>query len=68
MTEEPHASDRTDAGVDATGTPRWVKVFAAIAIGLVVLLIVVLITGRGDGHGPSRHLAVTDCGGNAALV
>jgi hypothetical protein len=35
-------------------TPLWVKVFATIAVVVMVLVAVVLITGRG-GHGPSRH-------------
>jgi hypothetical protein len=35
-----------------TGTPRWVKVFAAIALVIVVLFVVLLLTG---GHGPRRH-------------
>ncbi len=36
-------------------TPRWVKVFAIIALVVVVLLILMLIAGGGQ-HGPGRHL------------
>jgi hypothetical protein len=35
------------------GTPRWVKVFAAIAVIAIVLLLVVLLAG--GEHGPGRH-------------
>jgi hypothetical protein len=38
------------------GTPRWVKVSGIIAIVVVLLVIVVLFTGVGGPHGPSRHL------------
>ncbi len=36
------------------GAPRWVEVFGAIALVVVVLVAVLLLTGGGD-HGPSRH-------------
>ena len=37
--------------------PRWVKV-AAIVVGLLVLLFVVLqLTGIGGEHGPGRHMS-----------
>jgi hypothetical protein len=37
----------------ASGTPRWVKVFAVVA---VVILVVVVVSLLVDGdHGPSRH-------------
>lgn len=45
----------------ATGTPRWVKVFAAIALVAVVVITVLVITG-GGGHGPSRHAPADDAG------
>jgi ABC-type transporter Mla subunit MlaD len=41
-----------------TGTPRWVKVFAIIAVLVVLLFVVLVVTGRGGGHGPGRHLGV----------
>ncbi|MBD0328641.1 MAG: hypothetical protein ICV64_00840 [Thermoleophilia bacterium] len=39
----------------AGGTPRWVKIFGAIAAIVIVLLVVLLLFG--GGHGPGRHLA-----------
>ncbi len=50
-----------------TGTPRWVKVAALIALVLVVLFVVVALTGR-DGHGPGRHMLGSDTGGVARLL
>jgi hypothetical protein len=35
-------------------TPRWVKVFALIALVAVVLFVVVTLVGGGE-HGPGRH-------------
>ena len=35
--------------------PRWVKVFAAIAVILVLLVVVALIWFPGK-HGPGRHI------------
>jgi hypothetical protein len=37
------------------GTPRWVKVFGIIAIGLIVLVVILLLVGGPGRHGPSRH-------------
>ncbi len=39
---------------DDNGTPRWVKVFGAIALVVVLLVIVVLLIGGGS-HGPGIH-------------
>jgi hypothetical protein len=39
----------------ASGTPRWVKVTAIVGVVLLALVVVLLITGRGGGHGPGRH-------------
>ncbi len=36
-------------------TPRWVKVFAIIALVVVLLLAVIMLTGGAGGHGPGRH-------------
>ena len=37
--------------------PRWVKI-AAIVVGLLILLFVVLqLTGIGGEHGPGRHMS-----------
>jgi hypothetical protein len=38
------------------GTPRWVKVFAIIAIGLVLLVVILLVIGGPGRHGPGRHM------------
>lgn len=35
-----------------TGTPRWVKVFAALFILLLLLVVIMILTG---GHGPGIH-------------
>ena len=40
-------------------TPRWVKVFAAIAVAIVLLVVVVVLVGGGE-HGPRRHLGGDD--------
>jgi hypothetical protein len=37
------------------GTPRWVKVFGIIAIGLLLLVVILLLTGGPGRHGPGRH-------------
>jgi len=37
-----------------TRTPRWVKVFAIIALVLVLLVVIMMFIGDGD-HGPGRH-------------
>ncbi len=37
-----------------TGTPRWVKVFAIVAVVAVLLFVVSQFVG-GGGHGPGRH-------------
>jgi SAM-dependent methyltransferase len=39
----------------ASGTPRWVKVFGAIALVVVLLLVILMLTGGSGGHGPGRH-------------
>jgi hypothetical protein len=42
------------------GTPRWVKVFGIIALGLVLLVAIVVFTGVGGPHGPGRHIPSGD--------
>jgi hypothetical protein len=37
------------------GTPRWVKVFGVIVIGLILLVVIIVFTGIGGPHGPGRH-------------
>ena len=43
------------------GTPRWVKVFGIIIV-VVVLVVAMLLIGGGE-HGPGRHTAYGDDGG-----
>ena len=38
----------------APPTPRWVKAFSALALGLLVLFVVLHVTGRSP-HGHSGH-------------
>jgi hypothetical protein len=38
-----------------TGVPRWVKVFAAVILALVLLFVGLKLTGIGGDHGPGRH-------------
>ena len=35
--------------------PRWVKVFAIIALVVLVLFVILLVTGGPGRHGPGRH-------------
>ena len=54
----PHAGDDADVrtgGGSTTGTPRWVKVSAIVALVLVVLVVVMLLVGGPGSHGPGRH-------------
>jgi hypothetical protein len=69
MTDSPESigdtGDDTGTGPDresTTGTPRWVKVFGIIALVLVLLFVILLVTGGGS-HGPGRHTASGDAGG-----
>ena len=51
---DPHPCENfPDSTERSSGTPRWVKVFAAIAVILGLLAAVILLTG--EGHGPGRH-------------
>jgi hypothetical protein len=55
---DPPANGGTDVGPDresTTGTPRWVKVFGVLATVVVLLFVILILTGRGGGHGPGRH-------------
>ena len=58
--DSPPDADRVSAARPPR-TPHWVKVFAAVAL-LVVLLFVVVLVVRGPGgrHGPERHLGRDD--------
>lgn len=44
---------------DGPGAPLWFKIFAAVALVVVVALAVLLLTGRGQ-HGPGRHTSTGD--------
>ena len=46
---------------ESPGTPRWMKVFAIIALIVVVLVAIVMVAGGGT-HGPSRHIPSGDAG------
>jgi hypothetical protein len=50
-------SSQTD---ETPGTPRWVKVFAIIALIIVLLVVIVMVAG--GNHGPSRHIPSGDAG------
>jgi hypothetical protein len=43
-------------------TPRWVKVCGVIGLLVVVLVVVLMLTGRGGEHGPGRHGLDGDAG------
>ena len=53
---DPESGAAAADGESITGTPRWVKVFAVIALVVIVLVVVVLLV-RGGEHGPGRHSA-----------
>jgi len=59
MADSSH--DREGAGGTGAarpGTPRWVKVFGAIAVVLVLLVGILLLSG--GNHGPGRHTGSGD--------
>jgi hypothetical protein len=43
----PKTDSHGDAGDDASGTPRWVKVLAIIIVVLLLLFVVMHLTGGG---------------------
>jgi hypothetical protein len=53
-TDERTGSEPDDRSVP-TGMPRWVKVFGAVILALVLLFVVLKVTGIGGDHGPGRH-------------
>ena len=67
LVNTPHEQE-TQLRHEAEGTPRWVKVFGVVALVLVVLFVILLLTGRGGGHGPRRHAVPVDPGTPAAGV
>lgn len=48
----------------SSGTPRWVKVFGAIAIVVFVLFLALMLFGGGR-HGPGRHMRSSGAGADA---
>ncbi|MEX2282276.1 MAG: hypothetical protein WEE89_07320 [Gemmatimonadota bacterium] len=53
MTSQPREPEPPDDSADYSGTPRWVYAFAAVAIVLILLFVILHLTGRGfRGHGP----------------
>jgi hypothetical protein len=48
-TEDTYMTD-----LPSYSTPRWVKVFALVAILLILLVLITMIIVGGD-HGPGRH-------------
>lgn len=51
----PGGMDAPGPPESTTGVPRWVKVLLVVAVVLAVLVAVMLLTGIGGEHGPSRH-------------
>jgi hypothetical protein len=56
---DDNTRDEPDRG-SHPGTPRWVKVFGIIC--LVLILLFVVMTFAGGGHGPGRHEASGEAG------
>jgi ABC-type transporter Mla subunit MlaD len=57
-------SDEAPRDVDEDRrTPLWVKVFAAVALAVLLLFVVLLLVG--GGHGPGRHGAPAPTAGTA---
>lgn len=44
------------------GPPRWVKVFGIGVIVMVLLIVAIMVIGRGE-HGPGRHAVSGEAGG-----
>ena len=44
------------------GAPRWVKISAAIATALLLLVVIVMVAGIGGRHGPDRHRPAVEAG------
>ena len=52
MAEAPRNAGPVAGPGDDPGMPRWVKVFAVVALALALLLVALVLTGPG----PGRHL------------
>ena len=63
MADLPPTRDPSDDTGVGPGTPRWVKVFGIIVIVLVLLGGIIVFTGIGGEHGPSRHTPPGGSGG-----
>lgn len=50
------------ASRSAPSTPRWVYIFGAIALGLVLLFVILHLTGNSLG-GPGSHMPSMNHGG-----
>ena len=59
------ASGARPNGASPPRRPRWVTVSAAIALGLVIVVVALLVLGGGR-HGPGRHLGGGSPSGGAA--
>ncbi len=46
--------------VQTAGTPRWVKLFAIIALLVIGLVVILLVSGRGGPHSPRRHAVLAE--------
>jgi hypothetical protein len=53
---DPHDRPSADPS-PSSGVPRWVKIFALIAVVLIVLFVLVQVA-TGGKHGPGRHLSM----------
>lgn len=64
---ESHPGPDAGKTIAVSGMPRWVKVFIAVGMALMVLLVVgMLLTG--GRHGPGRHLSLPPQGGTATTT
>jgi hypothetical protein len=73
MADLPPPSESSDTGVSrddgsSDRTPRWVKVFAAIALVVVLLLILLLFIWGPGGHGPRWHMSHDDAAGHSTTA
>lgn len=51
-----HPSSGTIGGAGGPpGVPRWVKLLAAVVVGLVLVAVILQVTGVAGDHGPGRH-------------
>jgi hypothetical protein len=60
------AAEQKRADEEGPATPRWVKVFAIVALFVIAVLVVIMATGVGGEHGPRRHMSSGSAAGQAA--